>query len=277
MEQKPLIAQMALHLALGPGCQRWHARRARYRPAGELFDPTRASVDLLDEVPAKAFVEAHHYSGTYPAARLRVGLLIKEPFARTRVGGVAVFSVPMAQAVVPKWLGVAPAAGVELGRFVLLDHPLLAANAETWFLARAFRLLRERLPDVQGVVAFCDPVERRSAAGALVKPGHTGTIYRAHNGRFAGRTSARTLLTAPTGLVLSPRAVSKLRNAEPGAEYVERQLRQAGAPRRSPGETPRDYLIRLQRGGVLRGSRHPGNFAFVFTLRRATRAVGGSG
>lgn len=58
---------------------------------------------------------------------------------------------------------------------MLLDHELLAANAETWFLARAFRLARREL-SAAGIVAYCDPLPRLDDRGAVVKRGHTGTI-----------------------------------------------------------------------------------------------------
>lgn len=87
-------------LALGEGCQRWLQRRPRYRPPGEPFDPGRCEVALIDEGTAKPWVIEHHYSGSYPAARLRVGLFLKERHRREQLGGVAVFSVPMNQAVV---------------------------------------------------------------------------------------------------------------------------------------------------------------------------------
>lgn len=65
-------------VALGEGCQRWLQRRPRYRPPGEPFDPGRCEVALIDEGTAKPWVIEHHYSGSYPAARLRVGPFLKE-------------------------------------------------------------------------------------------------------------------------------------------------------------------------------------------------------
>ena len=119
-------------------CQRWDRRRSSYRPAGEPFDPSRCAVEPIEEREAKAFVLAHHYSGSYPAARFRAGVFVKEPFGQARLAGVGVFSVPMNQRVVPAYFpGLAPAQGVELGRFVLA--PELAANAESWSLARMRR------------------------------------------------------------------------------------------------------------------------------------------
>lgn len=51
------------------GCQRWRGRRDHYRPAGERFDPAAFGVEVIPERDARAFVVAHHYSGSYPAAR----------------------------------------------------------------------------------------------------------------------------------------------------------------------------------------------------------------
>lgn len=67
-------------------CQRWRDRRPVWRPAGEGFRPARYSVALVDEPAARRFVERHHYSGSYPAAVLRVGLA-----EGTHLVGVAVF------------------------------------------------------------------------------------------------------------------------------------------------------------------------------------------
>ena len=52
------------------GNQRWRQGGAAYRPPDE---PIRTAdydvVELLDDTAAKAFVQAHHYSRSYPAAR----------------------------------------------------------------------------------------------------------------------------------------------------------------------------------------------------------------
>lgn len=133
-------------------CQRWRDGRDRYRPAGEVFDHRHATVERIDTATAKAFVTRHHYAHSFPAARLNVGLFVKRPFQKETLSGVATFSVPMTQAVIPALLDGLPASqGVELGRFVLLDE--IEANGESWTLARAFRILRQSLPEVCGVVS----------------------------------------------------------------------------------------------------------------------------
>ena len=222
----------------------------------------------IEEAVAKNYVVANHYSGTYPAARFRAGLFEHSEFHRPRLVGVAVFSVPMTQSVIPKYLGVAASRGVELGRLVL-DHAV-PGNGESFFLGRAFKLLRTAInPD--GVVSFCDPVARFNAAGAEVKRSHTGVIYRAHNAMAAGRTLPRTQLLLPNGLCASERALSKIRNHEQGYDYAVRQLLAAGAPPRMLGEAPSGWLARLRAAGFLRTIRHPGNYAFVWHFRPATR------
>ena len=141
-----------------PGNQRWREHRASYRPPREPLDPRRYAVDLVGERDAKSFLLAHHYSKSFPASRVRVGLYRTDHITRSELVGVAVFSVPMTQAVITRWTGLPPHLGVELGRLVLLDE--IEGNAETWSLARAFKLLGANLPDVQAIVSFSDPMQR---------------------------------------------------------------------------------------------------------------------
>lgn len=247
-------------------CQRWRHGRNSYRSAGELFDPRRASVSIIDAAAAKLFIREHHYSHSFPASRLSVGLFRKDAFSHERLCGVATFSVPMTQSVVPAYFPeLAPGAGVELGRFVLVDE--VEANGETWMLARAFKALRERLPEVRGIVAYCDPLPRHNAEGHVVKRGHIGTIYKAHNALYRGRSRPRTLLLLPDGSVANERSLSKVRTGDRGADGVQRELRQQGASARWFGESGRDWIARLLAEGFFRKLPHPGNYAFTWRLR----------
>ena len=149
--------------------QRWRARRVSYRPAGEVIDPCAYEVAAIgDDATARAFVVAHHYSGSYPAARERVGL-----YRAGELVGVAVFSRP-GQARVLDALPCDAAASVELGRFVLLDS--VPGNGESWFLARAIDLLRH--DGYEGIVtddaALAAEGERcKAALLAICTPRHT--------------------------------------------------------------------------------------------------------
>lgn len=94
------------------------------------------------------------------------------------------------------------------------------------------RLLTQALPAVKGVIAYCDPIERRSSDGTLVKRGHVGTIYKATNSQYRGRSSARTLWLAPTGGCLVERMLSKIRSGVVGEAYAMDHLRKLGVPQR---------------------------------------------
>jgi len=242
-------------------CQRWRSHRSSYRPAGETINPSRFEVHLIEERDAKAFVEEHHYSGTFPAARARAGLLRKRPFQRTELVGVAVFSVPMQRKAITRWTGQAPHAGVELGRLVLLDD--VEANGESWFVSRATRLMMQQLPDVRALLTYADPIQ-----------GHVGTIYQALNYRAVGRSSPRTqTVSTLTGRVVSGRALSKLRLDERGAAYCYDQLRAMGAPSRSSFESGKEYVQRAISEGPFEQRRHPGNYAYAYATNRRDRRL----
>lgn len=247
-------------------CQRWRDGRARYRPAGEVFNTARASVQEIDEkLEAKPFTIQHHYEHSYPAGRFQAGLFVRNRFEREQLVGVAVFSVPMSQGVIPHWFEGLPAdRGALLGRLVLLDE--VESNAESWFVARAFRLLKEKLGEVDGLLSYCDPVERLNAAGERVKPGHVGTVYQALNAAYLGLARSRTEILSRDGRVFSHRALSKLRNEEVGARYAYEQLRDLGAPERRPFEGGREYAERALREGGFRKRRHPGNHTYAWWL-----------
>jgi hypothetical protein len=202
-----------------------------------------------------------------PASRLQLGMFHKASvFAPSQLVGVIVFSVPVQERAIPSWLdGLNPRLGVELGRLVLDEA--CPGNSESWMLGRSFSLLRILLPEVEGVLSYCDPMERRAADGTLVKPGHRGVIYKAHNGRHAGVTKPRTLVLSQDGRCASERALSKVRHDEQGAAYAQRQLIDLGAPPRKLLESGSDYIARALREGKFRRVRHPGHFCFTWWVR----------
>lgn len=242
-------------------CQRWRARRDTYRPAGE---PIRTSDYEVAAIPgdreAKAFVVAHHYSASYPAARERVGL-----YRHGVLVGVAIFSMPVRGSVLDH-LPCPREAAVELGRLVLLDD--VPANGETWFLARAFDLLRRR--GYEGVISHADPVPRTNAVGARVFPGHIGVIYQASNAVYAGLATSRTLRLLPDGSVFSERSVSKVRSRERGWRYAVDQLVAAGAPE---PETTGDLRLWLRTAlaTATRPLKHGGNHRYLLGLSRSVK------
>lgn len=261
-----MSAQLQQQLPLFGSCQRWRQGREAFRPAGEPFEPSRYCVEPIAFSTAKRFVLEHHYSGTMPAARLEFGLLQKPSrWRREALAGVIVLSVPVQERAVPAWFdGMHPRMGIEIGRLVLLDD--VPANGETWFLGRAFRLMRNLLPEVRGVLSYCDPMERRDAHGRVVKRGHIGTVYRAFNGRYVGRSSPRVITVSRNGRCIRERALSKIRCDEQGAAYAVRQLIDMGAPARNEGESGAAYVERALRAGGFSRVRHPGNLTFTWRV-----------
>ena len=124
-----------------------------------------------------------------------------------------------------------------------------------------------------GQVAPGSDIRLIDEAGREVKPGHLGIIYRAFNGRLVGRSSARTLVLARDGRVVSGRTLSKIRNGERGAAAGYETLLQMGAPRRMPGEADAAWVSRALRDGPFRRLPHPGNLAYVWGLDEDARAA----
>lgn len=238
--------------------QRWRDKRSTWAPLHTLFDPSRYEVVVIDQDKiAKTFVTHHHYSGTYPAARFRVGLVRDDELV-----GVAIFSTPASQKVLPRYAEITPDEGVELGRFVLLDD--VAFNGESWFLARAFKLLK-REKGSRFVLSFSDPIARTSEDGEVIKPGHIGQIYKALNASYFGQVgSPATLMLLPNGRVMSPRSLGKIRRGERGKDYALDQLLRAGAPAPRSGESGEAYVHRVSPS--FRKLRHPGNLAYGWSL-----------
>jgi hypothetical protein len=249
--------------------QRWVEGRASYRPPDEPIRTLDHEVtELPDDTTPREFIERHHYAHSFPAARVRFGL-----YRGAELVGAAVFAQPQNNKIVTNLApGLRHTEGLVLSRFVLLDR--VAGNGETWFLGRAFEVLRRR-GDVRVVVSFSDPVERTNVAGEVVKPGHVGTIYQAFNGQFRGRATPRTLKLFPDGTVFDSRTTQKIRAHETGWEAAVQLLLSHGAPAPPRRGDLRAWLRRAI-AQTTRSVRHPGNFRYVWPIGRSLRRVLGS-
>ena len=252
------------------GTQRWKRRVGRWQTVSEVVDPRRLEVRAVSERAAKQFILEHHYSNSYPAAKLRYGL-IDTPSGRLM--GVAVLGVPMQARVLTNVFPTLEPYGesLELSRLVLLDDPIVGANAESWMLARVFSDAAKC--GVRGVVAFSDPQPRRHCDGHLVLPGHVGYIYQALNGHYLGRGTARILTVLPDATVLTDRSMSKVRQQERGHAYVEARLAELGASPRAAFESPSRWLTKaLQDVGAVR-VHHRGNHRYAWAIGPKTRRI----
>ena len=242
--------------------QRWRDQRGTYRPAGEPIVARDWDVARIEKAPARAFVVAHHYSGSFPAARRCFGLFDKAGV----LSGVTVFSEP-AQ---PRSLDVIPGdreTKAELGRLVLLDS--VPANGETMFLAQCFRDLR-RAEGWEGCVSFSDPVPRTTVDGRSVFRGHIGTIYQASNAIYLGRSAGRLARLLPDGTVLHPRAMAKIRARDQGHRYSAGILERFGATVLRDDEDAAAWL-RLWLERLTRPLRHAGNLKYIIPFHHRLR------
>ncbi len=252
--------------------QRWNTRRSLVlRPSSETFDPAKHGVEVVDRPTAKQFVETHHYSGSFSTCRLPVGLFRK---GRGLVG-VCVFGNPTSARAAACYFKnkysdevLEHNDCVGLNRFVLLDD--VEWLGETWFLARARRLLRKRKPGVRAIVSYADPVPRVTEEGSTVMPGHVGTIYQAWNGVYVGRSGKETKHLTPSGIVVDRRMTGKIRNEQRGAAKAYEDFRRLGAPKRRLQESGKAYVERALREGPFSRVRHPGNHVYCWALDRKT-------
>lgn len=250
--------------------QRWRDRRDHYVPASSEIDPTTLAVDVIDCMKtAKPWIEQHHYSGSFPASRLSLGLYQNGKGGRPRLVGACTFSQPVNNASVPLRTGLdGHRRAVDLGRFVLLDD--VAGNGETWFLSRAMRALRREKPDVLSVISYADPVPRTTADGQVIKPGHIGMIYAVMGAAYRGRATPRMDTLCPDGQPFNDRKLSKIRAGEQGHAYSVDGLVTMGAPAPADDDL-RGWLAGLYATGFLTRRRHPGNHVYVFEMTRAAK------
>lgn len=264
--------------------QRWYAGRhsfVRRRDGG--FDPQRYRVCEIPEAQAKAYVEAHHYSKSWPAVVKRYGLFLDE-ICDTQLVGVCAFSVPTSVAVLRNAFPTLEPyrESIELGRLVLegeagggeaAPHTRAPANSESWFVTRCLSDLAAG--GYRGVVCFSDPQPRRRSDGSVLLAGHVGFVYQALGMQLRGRGTARTLTVLPDATVLNDRAAAKVRAQERGHDYVERRLVRLGArtprPHEDMGRWLRDALEEIGARQV----RHQGNWRYLKPIggTRRTRAA----
>jgi hypothetical protein len=247
--------------------QRWRDRQEFFRDASAPIATRLYEVaPIPDDTTARAFIERHHYSGAYVAARRRFGL-----YRATDLVGVAVYSQPVNN----KALDVLQVgdAGIELGRLVLLDDEREpGGNAESWFVARCHELLARE--GFEGVLSFSDPVARTRLDGTVVHPGHVGILYQALNARVAGRGAPQILRLLPDGRAVNKRSLQKIRAGERGGGADARlvaDLVAAGAVPFDPAD-PAGWVAR-EVPRVTRALRHNGNIRYLFGLTKRLRRM----
>lgn len=244
--------------------QRWEQGRSRWVSHRQCCDTSVMEAAPITHQVAKSFIHTHHYSGSYPSVRCRVGI-----FERGQLVGVATFGIPAGPSVLKKWTGFGQDEAIELNRFILLER--VGYNGESHALKLARRVLLTQLPELKALVAFSDPVLRETLEGELILPGHVGRIYQATNAGYRGRTGSRYLLLDAEGRAISSRLIQKIRQHQPGHVYATQRVLDAGAPPRHHGESVRAWLERALTH--FRRIYHPGNHGYVWSLERRRRVL----
>lgn len=138
---------------------------------------------------AKEYIHANHYThGSHNAPSPCYGLYDKENLI-----GVLMFATPCSENVCSSIYGEEYKRSViELHRLHILD--ITPKNTESWFISRALKLLKQDRPDIKAVISFADPTE-----------GHAGTIYKATNAYYIGKSSPARFYRDAEGRLRHPR------------------------------------------------------------------------
>lgn len=134
------------------------------------------------------YLRDNHYTRTCHNGPMCWGL-----FDGPRMIGVIAFATPSSEAVRASVFGPDHKDKVtELHRLFVEDGT--PKNTESWFIARALRLLVSRKPEIRAVISFADSTE-----------GHRGVIYQATNALFCGTTGRSRFYRDQEGRLRHPR------------------------------------------------------------------------
>lgn len=255
-------------------CQRWNERWHSWRHTSEGgFNSAAFDVAEISQADLIAFCERHHYAGKPGGILSQYGLYCGVQL----VGVAALTNGGFKKVLTCAFPDLEPYdESRELGRLVLLDE--VPANAESWFLAEAFR--REAALGVRGIVSFSDPEPRYDDAGRLTMPGHVGTIYQASNATYTGRITPRTVWFHQ-GRLVNEQLLGKARTpGKEGHDYAVQQLLDWGATPRRRRQDPKAWVQQALRETGCTSFRHHGNHRYQFALgdrrQRRSLAIGGT-
>lgn len=138
---------------------------------------------------AKEYIHKNHYThGSHNSPSPCYGL-----FDNNELIGVLMFATPCSENVRSSVFGSEYKNGVvELHRLHILD--ITPKNTESWFIARCLKQLKIDRPHTLAVLSFSDQTE-----------GHNGTIYKATNAYFIGKSGPATFYRDETGRLRHPR------------------------------------------------------------------------
>ena len=130
-----------------------------------LLDKNRVVLRPINSSIAKDLIIKHHYSHTWPVAKLVLGLYVDEVLNAVIVYGHS--ATPRMAASLPSknyW---------ELQRLFSFDWA--GKNTESFLIAESIRYIKNNHKEIDCLVSFADPDQ-----------GHVGTIYQASNWLYCG-------------------------------------------------------------------------------------------
>ena len=143
------------------------------KPEDGGFSGEGWSVKKINSTIGKRFIRKHHYSRSCHNGPMCYGLFKEDDL----LVGVLAFATPCSENVRASVYGPERKSEVtELHRLVILDGT--KTNAESWFIAKALKLLKRDRPGYSAVISFADETQ-----------GHVGTIYKATNALYQGTTA----------------------------------------------------------------------------------------
>lgn len=175
----------------------------------------------------------------------------------------------MSQNAVPRYFGLEPNQGAEIGRFILKSD--VDFNDETEFLAHIPKLMREARSEIRGLISYAGPVERTDAFRAICKRIMLGRSTPPRTLRWLADRARARWSWRRTGL--SSRSAYWQRSATRSAASNIRCVGflEAGAPTREPHEELRDWVLHR----ALQDRKHPRKAAGLSRARVAASGYDG--
>lgn len=138
---------------------------------------------------AKEYIIKNHYShGCHNAPSPCYGL-----FDNNELIGVLMFATPCSEAVRASiWGEEYKNSVIELHRLHILD--VTPVNAESWFISKCIKMLKQDRPQTKGIISFADTTQ-----------GHNGIIYQATNFWYIGKTCSATFYLDENNRLRHPR------------------------------------------------------------------------
>lgn len=155
----------------------------------ETFDIADLTIEK-GSTDSTEYIRDNHYTGTCCPISNKWKLVVEDT---DEIVGAIVFANPMSEKVREYVAGVEDKKSVtELHRLFTDDR--CGKNVESWFIAHALSLLKDKKPKYRFVVSYADESE-----------GHEGTVYRATNALWTGKAEERKFYRDDEGNLRSPR------------------------------------------------------------------------